>query len=662
MDPEGSSPSESGTAGLVLKAETHRLVEVFEQAPAFMCTLQGPDHVFELANRAYFQLVGHRRNILNQPVRDALPEIAGQGYFELLDRVYQTGEPFVGRQMRVQLTRQPLGPSEEAFVDFVYQPLRDARGAVTGILAHGIDVTARVKAEQELAQAMVEAERWRRLYETALSNTADFNYVFDLDGRFVYVNRALLALWQLELPEAVGKNFFDLGYPPELAARLQQEIRTVIETREPLKNQTPYTSTFGTGYYEYIFVPVLGQDGAVEAVAGSTREISERMALEWELRELATSLAEADRRKDEFLAMLAHELRNPLAPLRSGLEVLKRVKHTSETAERIRVMLERQVVQLTRLVDDLLDVSRITRDKLELRLARVELREVLQTAIEASQPVVETGGHALTADLPGEAISLNADLVRLAQVFSNLLNNAAKYTPQGGQIWLTAVGEGSEVVVSVRDSGVGMEAHQLPTVFDLFTQIDHSLERAQGGLGIGLTLVKRLVELHGGTVQAQSEGKGRGSEFVVRLPILSREVSRLEEGLASEPAEVSAGRRVLVVDDNEDGAETLGELLALSGHQIGTAYNGQAAIDLLPSFQPEFVLLDIGMPGLNGYEVCRRIRERPGGEQIVMVALTGWAQAADRLRSKEAGFDHHLAKPVDPRQLLELLKQEPRQG
>jgi len=641
--------------GQVLDAERRRLLQVFEQAPAFMCTLRGPDHVFELANASYFQLVGHRRDILNLPARVALPEVEGQGYFELLDQVYRTGEPHVGRQVRLQLIREPQGQPEDVFVDFVYQPLRDEEGRVTGILAHGIDVTARVKAEQELAQVAAEAERWRRLYETALSNTVDFNYVFDLEGRFVFVNQTLLALWGLTLAEATGKNFFELDYPPELAARLQQEIQTVIRTREPLKNQTPYTSAAGTGYYEYIFVPVLGEGGVVEAVAGSTRDISERIALENELRESAANLSDADRRKDEFLATLAHELRNPLAPLRSGLEVLKIAGNAGPTAERTRSTMARQVDQLTRLVDDLLDVSRITRNKLELRLERVELGEVLRSALEASRPLVDAGGHELTVTLPREQVYLNADLTRLAQVFSNLLNNAAKYTEWGGHIELTAERRGMDAVVTIRDNGVGIRAELLPILFDLFTQADRTLERSQGGLGIGLTLVKRLVEMHGGTVEAHSAGEGLGSEFVVRLPVAASPVVEAVAKPASETPAPAPSRRVLVADDNKDAAETLCELLELLGYEVKTAPDGQAAVEVAAAFQPEVVLMDIGMPRMNGYEACRRIRRLPGGDRMRIVALTGWGQAEDRRRSSDAGFDDHLVKPVDPGMLGDLL-------
>ncbi|MGV3723419.1 MAG: PAS domain-containing protein [Actinomycetota bacterium] len=636
------------------EAERRRFLEVFEQAPAFMCILRGPSHVFEIANAAYLQLVGHRE-IIGKTAREALPELSGQGYFKLLDRVYQTGEPFVGRQMPVLITSSPAGSTEEAFLDFVYQPLRDPDGAVSGILVHGIDVTARVSAERELAHRVAEAERWRRLYETALSNTVDFNYVFDLEGRFVFVNQALLSLWQRDLAYAVGKSFLELDYPPELAARLQEEIQQVIATKQPLKNQTPYTGVAGGGYYEYIFVPVFGTGGAVEAVAGSTRDITERMELEQHLRRMAADLSEADHRKDEFLATLAHELRNPLAPLRTGLEVLQVAGNAGESAERTRTMMARQLDQMTRLVDDLLDVSRITRNRLELRKANIELAEVVRDALETSRPLLEACGHSLTVTLPPQPIHLKADQVRLAQVFSNLLNNAAKYTERGGQVWFTVVLHGNQVEVSVRDNGVGIGPSLLPKVFNLFTQADHSLERSQGGLGIGLTLVKRLVEMHDGTVEARSGGLGQGSEFIVRLPVAVAPSAEAESPTALTAPSLNQRRKILVVDDNRDGAESLGELLELLGNEVELAYDGEAGVAAAASFSPTVILLDIGLPRLNGYEACRRIREQPGGDRIVIVALTGWGQEEDRRRAAEAGFDLHLVKPVDPATLKKLL-------
>lgn len=392
----------------------------------------------------------------------------------------------------------------------------------------------------------------------------------------------------------------------------------------------------------------------VEWVVGTNLDITERKQVEEELRRLAAELSEADRRKDEFLATLAHELRNPLAPIRNGLQIMG--ASTDKAAiEEVRTMMERQLGQMVHLVDDLLDVSRISRGKLELRKQRVQLSAVLSNAVETSRPLIESSGHELIVDVPTESIILDADVTRLGQVFSNLLNNAAKYSDHGGRIWLTAELQGNQVVVSVKDTGIGIPKEMAPIIFDMFTQVDRSLEKAQGGLGIGLSLVKRLVELHDGTVQARSEGSGQGSEFIVRLPVngvLAAESKPAESGKA---ATATSQRRILVADDNKDAATTLAMMLRFMGNEVRTANDGLQAIEVGTVFHPDVILLDIGMPKLNGYETCRRIRKQPWGESILLIALTGWGQDDDKRRSREAGFDHHLVKPVDPAELKSLL-------
>jgi signal transduction histidine kinase/CheY-like chemotaxis protein len=374
----------------------------------------------------------------------------------------------------------------------------------------------------------------------------------------------------------------------------------------------------------------------------------------------AAAFQELDRRKDEFLAILAHELRNPLAPLSNSLEVLKVAENSSELMEQTRGVMERQVRQMVRLVDDLMDVSRITRGKIELRREPTGLAAVLECAVETARPAIEASGHELTVTLPPEPVSLDADLNRLAQVFANLLNNAAKYTEPAGQIRLSAERQGSEVVVKVRDTGIGISGEVLPRVFDIFTQGDRSLERAQGGLGIGLSLVRGLVELHGGSVAAHSAGLGQGSEFTVRLPVLApaaREIRTVDGDSDGdgEPPAVAAHRRILVADDNTDSVESLALLLTLRGSEVRTAHDGWEAVETAAAFRPDIVLLDIGMPRLNGYEAARKIREQARGKRVVLIALTGWGQDEDRRRSTDAGFDFHLVKPVDFAALEQLL-------
>jgi nitrogen-specific signal transduction histidine kinase len=394
-------------------------------------------------------------------------------------------------------------------------------------------------------------------------------------------------------------------------------------------------------------IPILDEQGKILRWFGTNTDITEQLAAEEVLRE-------ADRRKNEFLAMLAHELRNPLAPIRNALQIL-RVKGGDETVRSVSETMDRQVGQLVRMVDDLLDVNRITRGKIELRTHRVELAPIVQHAVEAVRPICENRGHDLSVTLPQHPLYLDADPARLAQVLSNLLNNACKFTNNGGRITLTAEEQAEQVVIRVKDNGIGISADQLPRIFTMFVQADTSLERSVSGLGIGLTLVKNLVEMHGGTVEALSEGIGRGSEFVVCLPI---SVATFEPQLPA-PTELkpatTVSRRILVVDDNRDSAKTLAMLLDVTGHQTQIAFDGLEAVAAAETFRPEVVLLDIGLPKLNGYETAITIREQPWGKDMLLVALTGWGQDDDRQKSKDAGFDAHLVKPVEHSVLAKLL-------
>jgi PAS domain S-box-containing protein len=378
-----------------------------------------------------------------------------------------------------------------------------------------------------------------------------------------------------------------------------------------------------------------------------------------EIARLYQELKKADRSKDEFLAMLAHELRNPLAPLRNAVSVRRLGGHHPELVEKAWTMVERQVEHLSRLVDDLLDVSRITQGKIELRKQSVRLAEVVDRAVEDIGPFIEESGHTLMVALPPDPMDLEADPVRLCQILVNLLHNAAKYTERGGRIELSAERAGGDVLIRVRDTGVGIAPELLPRVFDLFSQAERSLDRSQGGLGIGLTLVRRLVEMHGGRVSAVSSGPGQGSEFTVRLPTLSPAPAAHKPAAppSSEPAPDAVARRVLLVDDNEDGAESLAMLLKAWGHEVTVAYTGAAALEAAQAQRPEVILLDIGLPGIDGYEVARRLRQQAGLEQTRLIAVTGYGQENDRLRSRAAGFDYHLVKPLDLSVLRELLGQ-----
>ena len=392
-----------------------------------------------------------------------------------------------------------------------------------------------------------------------------------------------------------------------------------------------------------------------QKAAALQAESKQRTALEAALRGKIDELAEVDRRKDEFLAMLGHELRNPLAPVTTALQIMRIHEAEPSRVARSREIVERQIEHMTRLIDDLLDVSRITRGKIELREQPLLLSAVIERAIESARPLIDERGHRIALDLPTEAVTFLADPARLAQVFANLLNNAAKYTDVGGRIWLRARVEGNEIVVGVRDDGPGLTKDLRKHAFDLFTQGPQTRSRARGGLGIGLTLVRRLVELHGGTVDALSEGPGRGTEIVVRLPLRTPPVA---DGAPPTTAVAATGprRRILVVDDNVDAAEALGELLRDYGHEVATAHDGTRALDQARLHRPDIVLLDISMPEMDGYEVAKRIRGELGLGDALLVALTGYGEDRHRRLAREACFDQHVTKPVDVSKLEELLK------
>ncbi len=394
----------------------------------------------------------------------------------------------------------------------------------------------------------------------------------------------------------------------------------------------------------------------LDILARQGADLIERKAAEDALQQSQKALTEADRRKDEFLATLAHELRNPLAPIRNALHLMQ-MAPTGGKAPELLSMMDRQVTHLVRLIDDLLDVSRVSQGKIDLRLDKITLQNAVLAATEASRPLIETNKHILMFDLPEEPLWLFADLTRVAQVVSNLLNNAAKYTPDGGRITVSARSDGTHAVLSVSDTGVGIPVEMLPKVFDLFTQVDHNLDRSQGGLGIGLALVKQLLEMHGGKISAKSSGAGRGSTFIVHLPL----ASVVEDGVQTNDvpdfveSKTQTGRRVLVVDDNAPSAETIGWMLELSGHQLKLATDAAAALAIVETFQPEVVLLDIGLPGMNGYDLCRKLRKDPRFKDTLMIAQTGWGQDRDRQLAKDAGFNHHLVKPLNLEELSQLL-------
>jgi PAS domain S-box-containing protein len=470
-----------------------------------------------------------------------------------------------------------------------------------------------------------------------------------LEGVIQTWNEGAERLYGYSAEEAIGQPITKLIPPerqeeePALLARLRRGERIEhFETVRVTKDGRRIDISLSVS-------PIRDPDGKIIGASKVARDITQRKRAE-------AALREADRRKDEFLATLAHELRNPLAPIRNSLHILRMTACNDPTAERVCEMMERQVNHMVRMVDDLMEVSRITRGLIELRKEETDLAAIIRSAVETSRPIIEAGELQLAITIPPEPILLQGDSVRLSQVFANLLNNAAKYTDRGGQIWLSVKQEKNEVVVSVRDTGIGITAPMLPKVFDMFMQADRSTHRSQGGLGIGLTLVKKLVELHDGSISVRSDGPGKGSEFIVRLPIDAVQLERTTKPPVSQRGDSLPQRRVLVVDDNKDSAASMGMLLKFLGTDVQVAYDGATALSTIENYRPDVVLLDIGMPGMDGFEVARQVRQRAEWDNIMLIALTGWGQAEDRHRTQTAGFDHHLVKPADITALQSLLR------
>jgi len=535
---------------------------------------------------------------------------------------------------------------------------RDEAGLAVRLPGVVVDITGRKYAEERHRQS---ESRFRTLFESMDEGFGVIEMISDPEGRpidyrFLEMNPAFEH--QTGLRGVVGRTVREVA--PDHESSWFETYGRVAATGEPVRFVSEAKALGGRWFDVYAFR--LGEAGSRKVavlfsdISARIRAEAERDRLEADLRRVAADLSEADRRKDEFLATLAHELRNPLAPIRNGLQIMRVAVDDRQAVDESRSLMERQVTHMVRLIDDLMDISRITRNKLALRRERVELAEVVRNAVETSRPLVEDAGHELSVTMPARPIFVDADVTRLSQVFSNLLNNAAKYTEKGGNIALVVERQGGDVVVTVRDDGVGIPPEMLPRLFEMFTQVDRALERSQGGLGIGLSLVKTLVEMHGGSVEASSEGEGLGSEFVVRLPVVLAASARSE----SPDSDQRTNRpmptlRILVVDDNVDSARTLIRLLKLMGHEARTAHDGSQAVEAAEEYRPDLMLLDIGLPVMNGYEVARAIRRRPWGRDPVIVALTGWGQEDDRRRSKEAGIDDHLVKPMDPATLESLL-------
>jgi two-component system CheB/CheR fusion protein len=588
-------------------------------------------------NRGAERLFGYSaQEAIGQSIHLIVPADARDEETEILDKIRH------GDRVDHLESSRLRKDGKRVAVEVTVSPVHDRHGLIIGASSTARDITTRKEWEANLRQS-------RDVLAFAMQAGSMGAWSRDLEHDTVW--------WSSEFATLMGFDPDDRNYSRErLFERVSPEDRDRLPRviAQSLAERRDYSIEFRfqharTGEWRWMEArgrAQFGPDGKPTTLYGLAIDITER-------KQAVEALKEADRRKDEFLATLAHELRNPLAPISSGLHILKMGAENPQVINTAREIMERQVQQMVRLVDDLLDVARISTGKVELRCEVIDMADAIRDAVETSRPLIESNGQPFKVELPERPVYVNADRTRLAQVFANLLNNSAKFSERGQTISITARLEGSDAVVRVRDTGAGIGPGALPKIFDMFGQADMAIARTKGGLGIGLSLVKRITELHGGTVQAFSEGVGRGSEFVVQLP-----AATAPPAVASQPttaALLASKRRILVVDDNTDAAESLAALLAISGHETRLAHDGRQAVAAAATFKPDVVFLDIGMPELDGHETARQIREQPWGKQIVLVALTGWGQSEDRRRSKEAGFDHHLVKPADPTVVAKLI-------
>lgn len=481
-------------------------------------------------------------------------------------------------------------------------------------------------------------------------------FLVSLEGSVQCWNPGAERLFGYSSPEITGKHFSRLFSPEDVrSGQPEHELKTALNTGHATSIRWQIRKD-GTKYWcKTTTTPLFDENKQVRSFARVTHDLTDGQAQEAQ-RKRADDLSEANRSKEEFMALLSHELRNPLSPILNALNVQRQMKTDDPILRQAGDIIERQVGHMVRLVDDLLDISRITKGKLRLTKERVELRVIVNRAAEAARPFIDCRKHEFSMSLPTEAIWVEADPTRLEQVIVNLLNNAAKYTDPGGLIRLSLTKSGEEAVLKVRDNGLGMRPEMLPHVFDLFTQVDYTLSRSHGGLGVGLALVRTLVEMHDGRVQAFSAGLNQGSEFTVILPALASTGERETKVVLERAAPTGPSLQVLVVEDNIDAGDSLSLLLRMHGHKVLVARTGPSALELAPAFHPDVVLLDIGLPGMDGYQVAQRLREKPEFKDVVLCALTGYSPSeADRDRPQQAGFDHHFVKPVDLKTLFEVL-------
>ncbi len=634
------------------------------QAPVAVALFDGPTHVYSLANARYREMM-NRDDLEGKAVRAAFPEVAHNPLFSILDEVYRTGSPFVAYELPTRVDRCGDGAMEQAFFKLNVEPIHDDAGQVMGVMAVAVEITDQVLARRraEIAQRALcdTEERLRLALDVADVGTWDYNPVtgeLSWDARC----KAVFGL----VPEArIDYRAFLRRVHPEDRQETERAVSRALDPANAGDYAVEYRTVREGGAIRWVAAngrAFFDKAGRAVRFLGTARDITQHKHLEAEgalllaKAEAARLEAEAaNRAKDEFLAMLGHELRNPLAPIVTALELMKLRGDRDSTREQ--EVIERQVHHFERLVDDLLDVARITRGKVELRRQTLEIGKVIAEAVEMASPLLDHRRHNLTLEVPSLGLQVLGDEVRLAQVVANLLTNAARYTEPGGDIGVSAARDGADVVIVVRDNGLGISSEILPTIFDAFTQGARSLDRGEGGLGIGLTLVRSLVALHGGTVSAHSGGIGRGSVFTVRLPALPpADTTETKEAAPRAPALFDGSKtRVLIVDDNVDASDLLGDWLRAVGHEVMIAHDGPQALAVAAAFRPEVALLDIGLPVMDGYELGDKLRSQAAPNILRLMAVTGYGQVGDRARSASAGFEQHFVKPIDPRALSRAL-------
>ena len=639
----------SETTATVLTAkrreeEAARQREMFSQAPGFIIVMSGAEHRVEFVNDAHRRLFASD-GWSGKTIREAFPDLSGQGFFELLDRVYETGEPYRAEKTPVRFRPAGSRVEEIRFLDFTYAPVRDEQRSVVGVFCEGFDATRQIEAEKALRQQ----EEQLRL----ATDAADVG-LWDVDpiAQRLFWPPRVKAMFGLPAHADVSMADFYCGLHPEDREQVTQAFAEAADASKRALYDVEYrTVSKEDGVIRWVAAKgkgIFDDEGRCVRVIGTAIDITRRRAIEESLRRSEEQLRQADRKKDEFLATLAHELRNPLAPIGNAAALLQHPSTAREQVLRYAQMIERQSKAMAVLLDDLLEVSRISTGKLQLKKKVVSMASVVESALETVRPALETRRHPLRVESSGAELLLAVDPVRISQVLTNLLTNAIKYSDSGGAIALRTRSQNDEVSFEVEDSGIGLSAEQLPMIFDMFAQVSPAMARSEGGLGIGLAVAKALVQMHDGRIEASSPGLGHGSKFTVILPRGDASRPAPKAGsLEMDQADSRLRGAVVVADDNVDAADSLAALLELDGYTVHVAHDGLQALQLASAMRPVACFLDLGMPGLSGMDVARRLRSADHGSDLILIATTGWGQPEDKRRTEEAGFDLHLTKPID---------------